>query len=66
MKKKKNQLENILWGSGKTILITLCTFKHIPDWGKKIVILERIQLNKNKAGRLNYKKRLREYKALLY
>lgn len=29
--KKKKQLENILWGSGKTILITLCTFKHIPD-----------------------------------
>lgn len=65
--KKKNSLK-ISCGVLVRLYLSHCVHLNIfqTEEKKKIVILERIQLNKNKAGRLNYKKRLREYKALLY
>lgn len=58
-----------LRASGKTVLITLCTFKHIPEREeekkrkKKDVFWRELKREKKmKAGRLNYKRRLRNTK----
>lgn len=57
-----------LWASGKTVLITLCTFKHIPEWGgkkeekKEGFFGQNSREKKMKGGRLNYKRRLKNTK----
>lgn len=62
-----------LRASGKTVLITLCTFKHIPEREeekkekKKRCFLERIQKRKkNESWKIELQEKIKEYKALLH
>lgn len=68
-----------LWASGKTVLITLCTFKHIPERGekkeekkkeeeekKKGFFGDNSKVKKKGSCKIKLQEKIKEYKALLH